>query len=150
MIPPFTVGDARRPLNAHKRLKLAVAVLGSALLASLGFLAHALWQNYWWKKSVDLVADEAGSSWAMSSFRRGHLAVWELHPTNDFPRHSGRHDGPFEVWLDEYHAMPVPWLYAQRRKLDAHNRQMRYMYEHPDKFRSEIQAGPKQTNDTTR
>src|SRR6266487_6835023 len=41
VIPPFSVGGARRALNALKRLKIAVTVLGLALLATLGFLAHA-------------------------------------------------------------------------------------------------------------
>src|SRR5262249_45191092 len=85
--------------------------------------------------SVDLVADEAGASWAMSSFRRGQLAIWEINPTNDFPRFSGRRDGPFEIWLDEYHPdMPASCQYAERRKVEAHNKQMRYMYEHPERF----------------
>jgi len=71
----------------------------------------------------------------MSTFRRGQLVIWEINPTNDFPRFSGRWDGPFEVWLDEYHAgMPAPWQYAQHRKVEAHNKQMRYMLEHPQRF----------------
>lgn len=102
------------------------------MLVTLGW---ALVQNYWWRRSVDLIADEAGTSWAMSTFRRGQLAIWEINPTNDFPRFSGRRDGPFEIWLDEYQVeMPAPWHYAERRKVEAYNRQMRYMYEHPERF----------------
>ncbi len=108
-------------METSKKPKMAALVLGLALLVSLSVLAWALWQNYWWRRSVDLVADEAGASWAMSSFRRGRLTIWEINPTNDFPRFSGRRDGPFEIWLDEY-------------QLEAHNRQMRYMYEHPERF----------------
>ena len=122
-------------METSKKPKLVVLLLGLALLALLTVLAWMLWQNYWWRRSVDFVADEAGASWAMSSFRRGHLAIGEINPTNDFPRFSGRRDGPFEVWLDEYHAdMPGPWQYAERRKIAAHNRQMRYMYDHPERF----------------
>jgi len=122
-------------METSKKRKMAVQLLGLALLASVVVLVWALWQNYWWRRSVDLVADEAGASWAMSSFRRGRLAIWEINSTNDFPRFSGRRDGPFEVWLDEYHPyMPAPWQYAERRKIEAHNRQMRYMYEHPERF----------------
>jgi hypothetical protein len=122
-------------MGTPKKLKAIIIALGIALLASLGILAWTLLQNYWWRRSVDLVADEAGASWAMSSFRRGQLALWEINPTNDFPRFSGRRDGPFQIWLDEYQVdMPAPWQYAERRKIDAHNRQMRYMYEHPERF----------------
>lgn len=122
-------------METPKKLKVAVILLAATLLVSLGALAWTLWQNYWWRRSVDLIADEAGASRAMSSFRRGHLALWEINPTNDSPRFSGRRDGPFEIWLDEYHAaMPAPWHYAERRKIEAHNRQMRYMSEHPERF----------------
>jgi len=122
-------------MHSPKRLKLVVVVLSVALTASLAALAWALLQNYWWRRSVDLVADEAGASWAMSSFRSGRLAIWEINPTNDFPRFSGRRDGPFEIWLDEYHAdMPAPWQYAERRKIGRYNSPMRYMYEHPERF----------------
>lgn len=122
-------------METSKKLKITLFFLGVALLAMLFTLAWALWQDYWWRRSVDAVADEAGASWAMSSFRRGHLAIWEINPTNDFPRFSGRRDGPFEIWTIEYHStMPAPWQYAERRKVEAHNRQMRYMYEHPERF----------------
>ena len=122
-------------METSKKLRITVVLFGVALLAVLCTLAWALWQNYWWRRSIDLLADEAGASWAMSSFRRGQLAIWEINPTNDFPRFSGRRDGPFEIWLDEYHTnMPAPWQYAERRKVEAHNRQMRYMYEHPERF----------------
>jgi hypothetical protein len=122
-------------MQTSKKLKITVVVFGVALLALVSTLAWVLWQNYWWRRSVDLVADEAGASWAMRGFRRGQLTIWEINPTNDFPRFSGRRDGPYEVWLVEYHAdMPGPWRYAERRKVEAHNRQMRYMYEHPDRF----------------
>ena len=124
-----------RFIESNGKLKAGVILLGIFLFVSLGALGWALWQNYWWKQSVNHVADEAGASWAMASFRRGRLTIWEQHPTNDFPRFSGRMDGPFEIWLGDYHAgLPGPWQYAQRRKLEAHNKQMRYMYEHPERF----------------
>jgi hypothetical protein len=118
-----------------RKQRLLIATLSFALFCSLMALAWALWQNFWWQKSVDYIADQAGVSWAMSSFRQGRLALWELNPTNDFPRFSGRREGPFDIWLDEYHAeMPGPWHYMQNRKIEAHNRQMRLMYDHPERF----------------
>ena len=120
-----------------RKLKLAVVVLTVALGVCLCALMWAVWQNHWWRRSVDLLADEAGSSWATRSFRRGQLTIWETNPTNDSPRFSGRRDGAFEVWLDGFHDGPKPWQYAQRRKLEAHNKQMRYLYEHPGRARTE-------------
>ena len=122
-------------METPRKSKVVVIMLGIALLASLGILARTLWQNYWWRRSVDFVADEAGRSWAMSTFHRGQLILWEINPTNDFPRFSGRRDGPFEIWLYDYQAeIPAPWHYADRRKVEAFNRQMRNMYEHPERF----------------
>lgn len=122
-------------MQTLKKLKITAVLFGIGLLALVSTLAWVLWQNYWWRRSVDLIADEAGASWAMRSFRRGQLTIWEINPTNDFPRFSGRRDGPYEVWLVDHLAnMPAPWQYAERRKVEAHNRQMRYMYEHPDRF----------------
>jgi phage repressor protein C with HTH and peptisase S24 domain len=126
----------------RKALTLALAI---ALLASLGALAWALWQIHWWRWTADLLADEAGSSWAARSFRKGQFTIWELDPTNDTVRFSGRKDGPFEIWLSDYHAeMPSPWQHAERKKLEAHNKQMRYMYDHPERFKRE----PAVTNTT--
>ena len=117
-----------------KKLKVAVIALSIVLGGALCALAWALWQNHWWRISVDELANEAGISWAMRSFRRGQLTLWESNPTNDSPRFSGRRDGPFDIWLDDYHDGPAPWHYAERKKLDAHNKQMRYMYDHPERF----------------
>jgi len=77
--------------------------------------------------------------------------LWTLWTGALFPRFSGRRDGPFEVWLDEYHdSMPEPWHYAQRRKLEAHNRQMRYMYKHPARFSGNNLIGQEATNNVAR
>lgn len=135
-------------MNNLRALRTCVAVLSFALLVSLGCLAYVLFQNYWWKRSVDIVADQAGASQAMSMFRSQHLVLWEINPTNDAIHFSGRHDGPFEIWLDEYHShMPAPWQYSRRRIAEAHNTQMRYMYEHPQRFRTDVPSKQGATND---
>jgi len=72
-----------------KKLKVAVIALSIVLGGALCALAWALWQNHWWRISVDELANEAGISWAMRSFRRGQLTLWESNPTNDSPRFSG-------------------------------------------------------------
>jgi hypothetical protein len=42
--------------------------------------------------------------------------------------------------------MPAPWQYTQRRLNEAHNAQMRHMYEHPPKFSDEVDFHPGSTN----
>ena len=126
--------------NAPNKCGKATVFLSVALTICIGVVLCLLWQNFWLKKSLDHMADQAGAMQAMSEFRRGRLVLWEIVPTNDFPRFSGRYDGPFEVWLDEYHPdMPSAWKYAQRRLDKAHNAQMRLMYQHPERFKTETQ-----------
>jgi|GEM_PF-5140920 hypothetical protein len=108
-----------------------------ALTICIGLVLYLLWQNFWLKKSLDHMASQAGAMQAMSEFRKGRLVLFEIVPTNDFPRFSGRYDGPFEIWFDEYHPdMPSAWNYAQRRLNEAHNAQMRLMYQHPERFKA--------------
>jgi hypothetical protein len=127
------------------KLKAATVSLSIAVLVSLGVLVWAFWQIHWWRWTADFLADEAGSSWAARSFRKGQFTIWELDPTNDAVRFSGRKDGPFEIWLSDYHAeMPSPWQHAERRKLNAYNKQMRYMYDHPQRFKPDV-ANPTNT-----
>jgi hypothetical protein len=127
-----------------------VVLLSSTLTICIGFILCLFWQNFWLKKSLDHMADQAGAMQAMSEFRKGRLVIWEIIPTNDFPRFSGRYDGPFEVWLDEYHPdMPSAWKYAQRRLDEAHNAQMRLMYQHPERFKLDGRETPRPQTDSS-
>jgi hypothetical protein len=95
-----------------------------------------MWQNFSLKLTVDYLAQEAGAGQAMSEFRHGQLIFWESVSTNDFPRFSGHSDGVFSVWYDEYHSdEPSAWHYGQKKYNEAHNAQMKLMYQHPDKFK---------------
>jgi hypothetical protein len=42
--------------------------------------------------------------------------------------------------------MPTPWQYSRRKLDEAHNAQMRYMFDHPQKFRVDDQPAQKGTN----
>ncbi len=96
------------------RIKKAVVGLCMALTLTFCVLGYTLWQNFWWRLSVDYIAGEAGTAQAMSEFHKGRLILWEIDPTNNFPRFSGKYDGPFEIWLDEYNPeMSYPWQYMQ-------------------------------------
>jgi len=75
-------------------------VLSIALLIFIGVTGYLLLQAFWWRKTVDALAATAGAAQAMSTFRHGQLVLWEIDTTNNSIRYSGRHDGPFQVWLD--------------------------------------------------
>lgn len=117
-----------------KRAFTIILLVALVLVAS--FAAWLAWENFWLKRTVDYLANEAGAGQAMSEFRRGQLVLWETVPTNDFPRFSGRYDGPFQIWLDEYHPdLPSVWHYGQLRQNEAHNAQMKLMNKQPAKFK---------------
>ncbi len=72
---------------------------------------------------------------AKATFARGRLILWEINPTNNLYQFSGRRDGPFEIWLMDYHEMiPEQLRYAERQQVQAFNEHMRYMYDHPERF----------------
>lgn len=111
-------------------------------VVGIAFLAY---QNFWLKKTVDHLADQAGTAQAVSEFKRGRLILWEIVATNDTPRFSGLYDGPFEIWYGESYDGPAAWLYGQLRLDEAHNKQMRLMQLHPERFKAETQATGDQT-----
>ena len=118
-----------------KKRALTIILL-SALIIVASFAAWLAWENFWLRRTVDYLADEAGAGQAMSEFRHGQLVLWETVPTNDFPRFSGRYDGPFQIWFDEYHPdLPSVWHYGQLRHNEAHNTQMKLMHKQPAKFK---------------
>lgn len=118
--------------------------LAGILLLVLGYLT---WQCFWWRRAAEAMAEESGHGEAVRSFRAGMLNLWEINPTNDFPRFSGRRDGPFDVWWVEYHPeIPGPILLAQQRKFEAYNLQMRRMIADPGKFKFGIDRARPATN----
>lgn len=118
--------------------------LSGVLVAVLGYLS---WECFWWRRAAEMMADESGHGEAVQEFRRGALVLWETNPTNDFPRFSGRMDGPFQIWLVEYHPeIPGPIQMAQQRKFEAHNLQMRRMMEDPKKYKFGIDREGTATN----
>ena len=138
-------------MESSKRLKVAVIVLGIALLVSLGVMAWVLWQNYIWRTTVDSVAEQAGGAWAQTCFRNGKLVVYEysvgVGETNGMPVFSGRRHGPFDVWLwPDYAELPMQSRYAQRKVMEAFDSEMRDMYKHRKFYRQESGATNKTVN----
>jgi hypothetical protein len=125
-------------MDTTKKSKIIIALLVIALLASLGVLAYSLYQNYAYRTVLEATAEDDGRLKAMWSFHKGSLKLWQFEPTNHETRFSGHLDGPFEVWLTECPTnMPAAWTFAERIIWDEHNKMMRYMYQHPDRFKGD-------------
>jgi len=144
-----TLGLLAHVMESPKTLKIAVTVLGVALLVSLGCLFWMVRQIHVWRDTVDTVAEQAGGQWALACFRADKLMVYQMDvgaaETNGMPIFSGRRDGPFEVWLyPDYTELSMQARYGQRKVIEAFDAEMRSMYKHPKFYRQE--SG--QTNST--
>ena len=93
--------------------------------------------NYCYNHTLAIVSREAGRTDAMVGFFKGHLRIYEIDKSNREGGFSGRRDGPFEVWLDAYRSEdPEAWKFSRRIFWEEHNNIMRYMQEHPGRFRA--------------
>jgi hypothetical protein len=131
-------------MNKLRSLKIAMGLLSLLLLISLGLFARALWVNHCWKEAMDDIASQAGVASASLDFRKGNMVLWAFEGTDINVHYSGRHDGPFEVWVDAYYPdNPWPMEYARRKVAAVHNEYLRHMYEHPDKFLENMRKEPR-------
>ena len=119
-----------------------VAVLAVGLLVSLGFLARAHWQAYWWKSEVYGLAGYRGSIRARQDFQAGRLRLFLIAGERSDDKSSGTNDGPFEVWYPQYYPKPYPMRYSVEQMVEFYNRKMRYMHEHPEKFLAQTNTEP--------
>src|SRR5437870_13573351 len=130
-------------MDNPKKLKIAIVAVSMALLTSLGFLARALWLNHCWRGAIDEIASQAGVASASLDFRKGNMVLWKIEGTNINVSFLG-HDGPFQVWLADYRPdSPEPMEYGRRKVAEIHNERLRYMYEHPDKFKANFKLEPR-------
>ena len=138
-------------MESLKKMKIAVAVLGIALLVSLGVLAWMLLQIRIWRDTVDSVADQAGGQWALACFRADKFMIYKMDvgtaETNGMPIFSGQRDGLFEVWLwPDYPELSMQSRYAQRKVMEAFNSSMRDKYKNRKFYRQYFGQGNEVTN----
>lgn len=120
-----------------KTLKRALRALSVALLVALGVLAWAFWQLRRWREAVDNAAEEAGQEWAGACFRAHKLEVYQMDVGTAVPVYTGHRLGPFEVWsYPDDPELPAPYRYAEGKRIEAFNLEMRWLYEHPELFRA--------------
>jgi hypothetical protein len=77
---------------------------------------------------------------ALADFKKGNLRLLKIEGENEKLRFSGQREGPFEIWIVQYYPiLGKVHKYSQERYVDFYNSKMRYMYDHPDKFQTDIE-----------
>ena len=130
-------------MNNTKVLAIITAVLAVALLISLGFVGRMLWRNHGWESEVYGLAGLMATEQAMDDFGQGKLRLLSLAGKNDELRYSGRNEGPFEVWHPQFYpSLGYPHRFVKEKYVEFYNRKMRYMHQHPEKFRCCSEPAP--------
>ena len=130
-------------MNNPRALKTVIAALTVALVTSLGFLGRALWRNYWWEEETYGLAGMVAASQAMDDYRHGRLRLRVLQGENERQRYSGSNDGRFEIWIPQFNpSLGYPHRFSTEQQTQFYNRKMRYMHEHPDKFKAMTNTEP--------
>lgn len=127
-------GPTSHNMNNPRALKIVIGVLVVALCTSLGFLIHAVYNNFTWKLLVDGLARYQGSTRARSDFQSGTLRLYVISGGRSDDKFSGTNDGPFEVWFPRYHPEFYPFRYEVEAMVTAYNDRMRYMHAHPERY----------------
>jgi hypothetical protein len=128
------VGPTLCAMSIPTSLKVFIIALIIALFTSLGFLAHAVWLNVWWKEEVYVLAGYEGGTRALHDYQNGKLRLFKISGERDADKFSGTNDGPFQVWFPQYYTVVYPMRYSKEQEVEFYNRKMRYMHEHPEKF----------------
>lgn len=123
-------------MNNPRVLKIVIAVLAVALLTSLVSLGRALWRNHWWENEAYGLTGLVATKQAMEDFSHGNLRLLAISGRNEELRYSGRNEGPFEVWTPQFlPSLGYPHRFVTEKYVEFYNRKMRYMHEHPEKFK---------------
>jgi hypothetical protein len=117
--------------NNPRALKLIIASLSVALIATSGWLVHSqLWQNSNWRGETGSLAGLKGYREADKDFHAGKRQVFVISGECPEDRFSGTNDGPFAVWNPcFYPSWPYPDRYATEKQIESYNRHMRLMYD---------------------
>jgi hypothetical protein len=121
-------------MNNPKALKIVITVLAVALLTSLGFLAHALSQIWWWKQEVWGLDGQVAAYRALYDFGAGRLRLFMISGERSDDKFSGTNDGPFQIWFPQYYTAIYPMRYSIEQQVRFYDDKMRYMQQHPERF----------------
>jgi len=129
-------------MSNPKTLKIAIAVLALALLTSLGFLVHALFQIWWWKQEVWGLDGQVAAYRALDDFRAGKPRLFVISGERDKDTFSGTNDGPFQIWYPQYYTEIYPMQYSMEQQVRFYDDKMRYMQKHPERFLTSTNRRP--------
>lgn len=130
---PLTVNKAYK--RDKRMLLILVLLLVITNLATVVLLIRASWTNWRWKDSASSFAKYAGALQAMDDFEAGRYRLYQLIEDRD-SEFTGRYEGPFEIWYKPYYPiLGWPDKYCAKMFIKIYNSKMRYMHEHPEKFK---------------
>ena len=121
-------------MNNPKALKIVIAVLVIALITSLGFLAHAFSQIWWWKQEVWGLDGQVAAYRALDDFGAGKFRLFVISGERSDDKFSGTNDGPFQIWFPQYYTEIYPMRYSIEQQVRFYDDKMRYMQQHPERF----------------
>ena len=118
--------------------KIGVALLCVALFCSVALNLWCLWQIYCfggWRDMVQLKASMQATLQALDDYEVGILRKYTIQGQRESPAFTGAHDGPFEVWAQQYYPSLGPaHRLSTEEYVKAYNNKMRYMYDHPARW----------------
>jgi hypothetical protein len=118
----------------HKQIFVTSLVI-ILVTTNIVLLVYTSWTNLLWKQEMYGMATYAATLQALSDFRAGELRLYELVEDGNHG-FANRYDGSFEIWYKPYYStLGGSQKYTQETFIEAYNRKMRYMYEHPEKFK---------------
>jgi hypothetical protein len=122
-------------MNDLKVLKVAVAILITALFTSLGFLGRQLWREFMWKEEVVGLVGQVVLYKGTADYQAGKLRLFVIDGENEHERYLGTNDGPFQIWVAQYYpSIGYPHRFITEQMVSLYNSRMRAMYEHPEKY----------------
>jgi len=118
--------------------RIGVALLFVAFFCSLALNLWCLWQIYYfggWRDTVQLKASMQATLLALNDYEAGILRIYTIQGQREARAFTGTHDGPFEVWAEQYYPSLGPaHRLSTEECVKAYNNKMRYMYDHPDRW----------------
>jgi|HubBroStandDraft_6_1064221.scaffolds.fasta_scaffold508408_1 hypothetical protein len=117
------------PPPSKRRVRwVAILISFVIVLFYLGLFGYLAIQNSFWKMEVTNYAQSAGRSEAMNLFNKGRLMLYVIDGECDGGKFTGKHEGPFEVWIHFYQpSLGAAHRYSTFQFVEGFNDEMRHL-----------------------
>lgn len=126
-------------MKATRWLKVVVGTMVLLLLVAACLIARLEWQIHGmggWQDELYVYVGMTASQQASDDFYDGKIRLLKLDGESDGWQFTGDNEGPFEIWTRTFYpSLGVGHHYAGEQYAAFYNRDMRYMFEHPDEFK---------------